>query len=145
MKTEDQIKAAILWLEDLMTATDRGIGQTKEELGNKAIGFCCLGRACVVTKIKYRGLTATSSALVGKVGLLSEVGASHYEKIEPPITEEDDIGMLVSSWTRRSTPSCAQMNDKEGYSFKKISKRLQKYPNQYFLPEVAKGIKEHFA
>jgi len=142
MKTEDQIKAAIHWIEKLATAEKDGIKQGERILGSATKGYCCLGYGCVVSGLSFYVKASFSESLRKTVGLLTDEGMSFRPSKE---------GVFFNMFGRpvnlmRKHDFCLPyLNDEKGYSFKKISKRLQKYPNQYFLPEVAKGIKEHFA
>jgi hypothetical protein len=119
-----QSENAILWIEKLLAAKKDGVKQLIGMLGNQGDGFCCLGYGCSVTGTDYSHRETGSKAFAAKTGLINRLGETtsgldHYDLY--------------------------YLNDSEGWGFARIAKRLQKYPHQYFLPEVAKSIKEHFA
>ena len=124
MNTETQIKNAVLWIEKLMTAEKDGIRQGARQLGDEELGFCCLGYGCFVTSTPYDPEHAFSEEFQKVVGL------------------KDEMGMSMSSKLGRS---CVAMNDNDGFTFPQIALQLNTFPDEYFEPSVAKGIKEHFA
>jgi hypothetical protein len=116
-----QSASAINWIEKLATAEKDGIKQGRDRLGNQSLGFCCIGYGCHVGEISYHPRDKSSGAFQRSVGLLNINGM--------PL-----IG-----------PSCVSMNDTKKWGFSDISAALQKDPSEYFIPSVAKSIKEHFA
>ncbi len=142
--TKQQGEYAILWLEKLMTAEEEGIKQATGQLGSKRWGYCCLGYGCSVTRTKFRSIEGVSLSFALKVGLLGTEGAAYVPKKSAPKLEVICGDLKASNWIRKQNKACTSMNDTDGFSFKGISKRLQKYPHLYFIPEVAEQIKQHF-
>jgi predicted GNAT superfamily acetyltransferase len=122
MNTETQIKNAVLWIEKLMTAEKDGVKQGRTILGDQEKGYCCIGYGCHVTQTFYDPSQALSSCFHGVVGLF------------------DDCGNTLTNGY-----SCVAMNDARRFTFLQIAEQLTAAPFQYFHPDVAQGIKEHFA
>jgi hypothetical protein len=122
MKTQSE--NAILWIEKLLTAKADGVKQGRGNLGNFEDGFCCLGYGCEINKIDYADEDGSSHFFMKTVGLLDIQGSTaKYNR---------DFRLV-------------DLNDRQRWGFTRIARRLQKYPHQYFITEVAKSIKEHFA
>jgi hypothetical protein len=121
MSNENQIKNAINWIEKLATAEKDGIKRGTRQLKSANGGFCCLGYGCFLGNIEYRPEASFSEDFTESVGL------------------HDDMGTPISNGS-----SCVTMNDSLSLSFSEISAELKEYVSDYFIPEVAKGINEHF-
>lgn len=112
---------AIVWIDALLNTK---LKQGKRKLGNKSIGFCCLGLACHVNNINFFADNIfLSKEQKEKIGLISKYG---------------------ESISKDSPKSLIFLNDNNNFSFPQIAKILIKHPESYFVPEVAKLIRNHY-
>ena len=116
ISTKEQAVNAVTWIKALDTTTEK---QGKQQLGDKLIGFCCLGLGCSVLGINYDPEKGASKQFKVKVGLRTSTGSN---------VKRDN--------------SLVQLNDTLNFTFKEISKVMRLEPEQYFKIEVAKEIKQ---
>lgn len=125
MQTEDKIKNAIKWINELMTTDEK---QTSNTLGNRKVGFCCLGLGCYILNLDYQWDSPLEPAFTESVGLLTPNGAPLGEPVR-----------RVSSLL-----SLAVYNDNIKKTFSQISEILKDNATTYFQKDVADGINKHF-
>ena len=120
MKTEEQVKNAIKWIDELLMTTEK---QGTMFLGNSDRGFCYIGLGCYIFELNYEDSDRYSSEFKHKVGLYH--------------TNGEPLGAYGHQ-------SLVYTNDVLGWSFSKIGEHLKKFPEQYFTPKVALGIMKHY-
>lgn len=125
MQTENKIKNSIKWISELMTTDEK---QTSNKLGNREVGFCCLGLGCYTLDLDYQWDDPLEPAFTESVGLLTANGAP----MGNPVTR---VGSLKS---------LAVYNDSIRKPFSEIGEILKDNATAYFQKDVAEGINKHF-
>lgn len=125
LSIEQKIENAIKWINGLSnTKLPQGTGT----LGNKQIGFYCLGYACNRLNIPYDSFEEYEPSLVEYVGLKDEYGT-----IDNSLQIDDTF-----------FDTLAELNDEAKLSFRRISTVIKNRAEDIFIKEVAEGVKKHF-
>lgn len=122
--TEEQIKNAIKWIDELPNYKQAPIGK-RSRLGDADNGYCCLGAGCVITDVKFDSENIHSNEFARKVGL------------------NDSGGALGDNWYYNQK-HLTDINDNTNAGFKRISNLMKTHPDWMFEKEVAEGIRKHY-
>lgn len=124
--TEEQIKNAIKWIDELPNYKQAPMGK-RSKLGNADNGYCCLGAGCVITGTEFISDRPANHEFQDKVGLI------HL------------CGDFIKDNTYFGEYCLAFVNDNTDAGFKRISKLLKTHPDWIFKKEVAEGIRKHYS
>ena len=126
MNTANKVANAIKWIDGLLVTRYK---QGKNMLGNKEIGFCCLGYGCHILDIDYSYAMGFNSDFAENVGLNHEEGL-----------------FLPSEPSGRGVPcsSIGGLNDQAGWTFNQIAKFMISRDFSMFEDNVAGKLVEHY-
>ena len=126
MKTKDKVANAIKWIDGLLVTRHK---QGRKRLGNREVGFCCLGYGCHVIGIDYIPTMGFSRNFAVNVGL------SHREGFLIP----EEAARVGADYT-----TLADLNDRAGWSFNQIAKLMIRRNFSMFDGDVADKLVEHY-
>lgn len=110
---------AIIWIHDLETTEEK---QGIEKLGGPKLGYCCLGRGCVVLDVPFRPRDGYSEEFRSRVGLLQANGGNGSS----------------------TCVSLSALNDTRRVPFKVIAQNIKLTLRDRFSPRVAELLEWYF-
>lgn len=124
MTTQEKANNAIIWIDGLSkTRVKQGIGK----LGDSKTGYCCLGYGCMKLKIPYHISDPHSIEFKYKIGLIGTEGS-----------------LKKGIFKNTNSVYLTDLNDKDNYSFNKISKEIKNNLENLFEEEVAEILIKHY-
>lgn len=121
---KEQASKAVLWINRLATTrVKQGTGQ----LGDRSNGYCCLGYGCKILGIEFNSDDPDSRGFMEQIGMRS-VGGNFDEPIVDIGIHNDDATSLID------------LNDDQGFSFRRISTVIKKKIDELFEEDVSLEI-----
>jgi hypothetical protein len=123
---KEKASKAVLWINRLSTTrVKQGTGQ----LGDRSNGYCCLGYGCKILGIEFDSHDADSRDFMEQVGMMSVAG-----NFDEPMVGLDE--------NNNDATSLIDLNDDQGFSFRRISTVIKKKVDEIFEKDVALEIHE---